>query len=297
MPSNERLSEFAAVVAAGSISAAARALGLERATLSRRMSGLEADLGVLLFHRSTGHLRLTSAGKELSGRARRIVADADEAWSAVRRMDDVPRGVLRVSTVGDALDELLLNFVADFPEVHIEVIETSRVVDLIAESIDVAVRFGPVRDGNLIVRRIGEIKRIVVASPTYLKQHGCPASPKDLSDHHCIVGFSDGAPAKTWPLREGGRVPVAGRVAHNDLRLPRAAALASIGLALLTTSLARDDIRDGTLIPVLPEVVGDSVAVSLVFPEREYLDPKVRVFVDRAIPVLKSAYGDAQHQD
>jgi DNA-binding transcriptional LysR family regulator len=198
-----------------------------------------------------------------------------------------------VSTVGDALDDLLVEFVADFPEVSLEVIETSRVVNLVAEGIDVAVRFGPIRDVNLVARHIADIKRVVVAAPQYLDQYGEPECPEDLTAHHCIVGFAaDGGPAKSWPLRDGARIPVAGRVAQNGVRLARAAALGGLGLALLTKPFVRDDVSSGALRVVLPDLVGDSVAVSIVFPERDYLAPKVREFVNRAVPVLKAAYAD-----
>ncbi|MEO0603889.1 MAG: LysR family transcriptional regulator [Myxococcota bacterium] len=287
MPSHDRLAEFAAVAMARSISEAARSLGIERATLSRRMSGLEAELGVRLLHRSTSRLALTPAGEELSRRASRIVADAEEAWSAVRRMDDVPRGVLRVSTVGDVLDDLLIAYVLDFPEVRIELVETPRQVGLVAENIDVAVRFGPVTEGDLIVRRVdARVDRIVVASPDYLKRHGEPETPADLVDLECVGGKS-----ATWPLRTGGRVSVTGRLGANGSRLMRKAACAGVGLAFLPIPIIHDELSSGALVPVLRHAIGDTVDVSIVFADREYMDPKVRVFIDRAVLVLEAAYG------
>lgn len=287
MPSSERLTEFAAVASAQSISSAARALGIQRASLSRRISALEAELGVRLLHRSTSRLVLTPAGEELSRRAGRLVAEMEEAWSAVRRMDDVPRGVLRVSTVGDALDELLISFVQDFPEVRIELVDTWRPVGLIAEGVDVAVRHGTVKDNNLIVRRVNAVvERIVVASPDYLQRHGTPTSPDDLVAHQCIGGSQT-----TWPLRAGGRVPVGGRLNATSSRLLQKAVVAAVGLAFLPVPLIRDALNSGALVPVMPEVIGDSLGVSIVFADRKYIDPKVRVFIDRAVPALEAAYG------
>lgn len=287
MPSNDRLTEFVAVADARSISAAARTLGMERATLSRRMSSLEAELGVRLLHRSTSRLVLTPAGEELRRRAGRIVSDAEEAWSAVRRMDDVPRGVLRVSSVGDVLDELLIQYVLDFPEVRIELVETPRPVDLVSENIDVAVRFGPVTDVDLVARRINAgVDRIVVASTTYLERHGRPSSADDLADHECM-----GKKGTTWPLRAGGRVPVAGRLGATQSRLIHKAARAGLGLAFLPVPMVHDDLVSGALVHVLPDVVGDTARVSIVFADREYIEPKVRVFIDRAVVALEAAYG------
>lgn len=295
MPSSERLSEFAAVVAAGSISAAARELDLPRATLSRRISGLEAELGVRLLHRSTRRLVLTPAGEELSRRARRIVADASAAWDAVRRLDDVPRGLLRVSTTGSVLDELFVQFVAEFPEVDLEVRETTRHVDLIGEGVDVAVRFGTVRDPNLIVRKVASGRRVVVGSPDYLRRRGHPADPAELREHDCVVDFGgDFAPRRTWPLLAGGAVEVTGPLAGNATRLLAQAARSGLGLALLPWPLVADDVRSGALIVVLESSVGADASASLVYADREYIDPKVRVFVDRAVPVLEAAFGEVR---
>lgn len=286
MPSNDRLTEFAVVAADGSISGAARTLGVERATLSRRMSHLEAELGVRLLHRSTSRLVLTPAGEELSRRARRIAVDAAEAWNAVRRMDDVPRGLLRVSVVGDVLDELLIDYVAEFPEVELEIVDSPRPLGLVSERIDVAVRIGPVRDLDLIVRRVdARIDRLLVASPEYLERHGQPSSSDELSEHRCIVCL-DG----TWPTRSGGVLPVAGRVRTNELRLMLAGARAGVGIAFLPAPYIRDELRSGRLVPVLPDVMGDTAQVSVVFADRQYIEPKVREFIDRAVPILEAAF-------
>ncbi len=287
MPSADRLTEFAAVAEAASISGAARVLGVERATLSRRISSLEAELGVRLLHRSTSRLVLTPAGEELSRRARNIAVDAAEAWSAVRRMDDVPRGLLRGSTVGDVLDELFVDYVMEFPEVQLEIIDTARPIGLVTERIDVALRIGPVFDPDLIVRRVGAtIDRVVVASPEYLSRHGEPASPDELAQHRCVACLE-----AIWPLRSGGGVQVEGRFRTNELRLMVAGALAGVGLAFLPVPHIRDELASGALVPVLEDSIGDTAQVSVVFADRQYIEPKVREFIDRAVPVVEAAYG------
>ena len=290
MPSTDRLNEFAEVVAAGSISGAARALGLPRATLSRRLSALEAELSVRLLHRGTRRLVLTPAGEELYRRARRIVADADEAWAAVRRLDDIPRGLLRVTVSGVRLPKLFTEFLRDYPEVQLEVRATTRHVDLVAEGVDVAVRFGEVKDPNLIVRRLLMDRLIVVGSPTYLELRGRPRHAAELAQHDCIVGFAgEWAPTRTWPLRAGGTVRVGGRLAGNDIGLMRAAARDDLGLALLASGLIASDLEAGRLVAVLEDTVGADTPVSIVYADREYIEPKVRVFVDRAVQVLTAA--------
>ena len=288
MPSPERLAEFAAVVAAGSISSAARSLGVPRATLSRRMSGLEEELGVRLLHRTSRRMVLTPAGEELHRRARRLVADTLEAWAAVRRLDEVPRGLLRVSTTSRFLDQLIVAYLEEFPEVQIEVRSTTRHVDLIGEGVDVALRFGLVRDPNLIVRKVAAGKCHVMASPAYLALHGTPRQARDLASHTCLVGFAgDFSPQRSWPLLGGGGVQVGGRLAANDLEVLAAAARAGVGLALLPDAAVAASVESGDLIVVLEGVVEADASISLVYADREFIDPKVRVFVDRAVVLLR----------
>ena len=271
----------------GSISEAARIMGVPRATLSRRMAGLEADLGVRLILRRTTKLALTHAGEELLRRAQRIVADADEAWDAVRRLDDTPRGLLRVSLTGSHFSKLFTEFLSEFPEVRLEVQSTTQHVDLLSEGVDVAMRIGPVQDQNLIARRLHTDRLVVVASPEYLAQSGTLKRAADLSKHTCIMGFSGGwTPNTTWPLWKGGTVSVSGRLSGNDIGLVRAAAIEGLGCALIASAIVAEDIEAGRLVPVLLDQVGAELPISLVFADREFIDPKVREFVDRAVQVI-----------
>ena len=247
------------------------------------MAALEADLGVLLILRRTTRLVLTHAGEELHRRASRIVADADEAWRAVRRMDDTPRGMLRVSVTGPHFLKLFIDFLCEFPEVRIEVQSTPRHVDLLAEGVDVAIRIGPVKDQDLIAKRLHTDRLIVVAAPDFLERVGTPKSAKDLSKQSCIVGvFGDWTQSVKWPLWSGGEIKVGGRLAANDIELVKEAAIGGLGFALIASAVVADDVRKGRLVPVLTDQVGAELPVSLVYADREYIDPKVREFVDRA---------------
>jgi DNA-binding transcriptional LysR family regulator len=287
MLSTDRLREFVAVVDQQSISAGARKLGVPRATLSRRITALETDLSVRLMHRNTRRLVMTEAGQELYRRARRIVSDTDAAWAAVQRLDDVPRGLLRVSVASVFNPQLFIDFVRDYPEVELEVRVDTRHVDLVAEGIDVAVRFGPVDDAALIVRRLWVGDSIAVASPSYLARHGEPSQPKQLADHECIVGFAGTwAPRRAWPRIGGGEVAVGGRLTGNDVGLARDAAVAGLGIALLPRIIVADQLRDGSLVHVLRNMVGRDDPASIVYADREFIEPKVRAFVDRAAELL-----------
>ena len=283
--SADRLFEFMSVVDEGSISAAARAIGLPRATLSRRMSGLEAELGVRLLHRGTRRLVLTPAGEELYGRARRVVADTEAAWAAVRQLDDVPRGPLRVSVpdLRAATSELFIDFARDYPEVRLEVSASSRHVDLLAEGIDVAVRFGPIDDPSLIARRIWTSRTLAVAAPSYLKARGEPRVADDLAAHDCIVGFGGAAtPLHKWPTRDGGTVAVHMRFASAGLGLRIDAALQGLGIALLPEDPIRHHLAEGRLRAVLTDIIGAESPANLVFVDREFVPAQVRVFIERA---------------
>lgn len=287
MPSIDRMREFLEIANSRSISAAARTLNLPRATLSRRLSGLEADLGVRLLHRRTTRLTLTAAGEELRLHAAKIVADADAAWSAVQRLDDTPRGLLRVSLTGAFFKKLFIDFLCDFPEVRLEVLSTTRHVDLIAEGVDVAMRIGPVKDQNLIAKRIASDRLLAVASSDYLKGRGVPEAAADLESHNCLVGFAgDWSPSRSWPLLNGGSVQVSGRLAANELDLLKTSAVEGHGIALLPSAVAAAELEAGQLVPVLPDLVGAEIPISLVYADREFIDPKVRIFVDRAAEVM-----------
>jgi DNA-binding transcriptional LysR family regulator len=285
MLSSDRLLEFVTVVDEGSISSAARKLGIPRATVSRRLTGLEEELGVRLLLRSTRSLAVTTAGAELAQRARRVIADVDATWEAVRRLDDQPRGLLRVSLPpGTAYSKLLTDYAAAYPEVRLEVTTTTRHVDLRAEGIDVALRFGQVRDSTLIARRLWNARSGAVASPAYLDARGRPNEPPDLADHACLVGFT-GAwhPAQSWPLRDGGTVKVNSSFTSNEILFLLDAAVAGLGVTVLPEMLVADLIAEERLERVLPGIVGSESPASVVYPERRFLSAAVRTFVDRVV--------------
>ncbi|MGK0360023.1 MAG: DNA-binding transcriptional LysR family regulator [Bradymonadia bacterium] len=283
----EDFDAFVAIVDAGSISAAARALGVPRATLSRQLARLEDRLGVRLLTRTTRALVSTPAGEALYPRARRLLAAATEAVDVVQRLDDVPRGRLRVSCAPaqmPLLGMLIGEFIQAFPEVQVEVETGTRFVDLITEQVDVALRGGVVREPNLIARRLLSTDLLAVASPAYLERAGTPMRPVDLRAHACLQGFQAGArPATAWPLSGGGKIRVDGPLVSNDLMVLLGATLTGLGVALLPRALVATRVAEGALVPVLDGQVGIEVSLSLVWVERALLDAKVRAFIDMAV--------------
>ena len=283
----EDFDAFVAIVEAGSISEGARVLGMPRATLSRQLGRLEERLGTRLLHRSTRRMVPTPAGDTLYARARGLLEAAQAAVESVQRLDDVPRGPFRVSAAPvqtPVLGELIAEFVQTYPAVSVQLETTTRHVDLVAEHVDVALRAGVVRAPSLIARPLVRTELMAVASPAYLQNRGTPAKVSELVDHACMGGFDAGArPGNTWPLLGGGATPISGPLVTNDMMALRGAATAGLGIALLPDLLVDAALRSGELVPVLPGVVGVRTSLSLVWVEREFIDPKVRAFVEFAV--------------
>lgn len=287
MEPSEGFEGFVAAYEAGSISGGARELGVPRATLSRQITRLEKRLGVRLVHRDTRRFEPTEAGQTLYTRARRIVVESREAVHSVRRCDGKPRGVLRLSvppSAESALAQMLIAFSEQFPEVRLQVQATTEHVDLRSGRFDVALRAGVIKDPDLIARVLLRSRSVLVGAPEYLARVGKPEDVGDLAEHRLLVGFAAGAqPARSWPLLDGGDVEVEPHLASNDLGLLREAARAGQGLALIPTLLVNRALESGELETLLEDEIGERSVLALVYPERDYLLPKVRAFVDHVV--------------
>ena len=287
--STEGFEAFVRIVHHGSISAAARALGMPRETLGRQLARLEDRLGVRLLHRGPRRLVLTPAGQTLFARAEPLVAAAREAEAAVRALDDVPRGRLRVSvpggTGGATIMPLVLGYMQRHPEVRVELLATNRYVDLIAESVDVALRAARTLEPSLIARRLWRSALIAVATPAYLERHGRPATLADLAGHRCIVGMAGAErPAPAWPLLDGGELPITDPwLVCNAIDAQVFAVRAGAGIGVMPRALVERALARGHLEPILPDRIGGEMAMSVVYVERAFMPPKVRAFVDHAV--------------
>lgn len=274
------LEELVAIVEHGSLSAASRALGIPRPTLSRRLDRLEQELGVRLVHRTTRRLTLTREGEVLFDRARHLVRGIHEAVDEVRRLDGTPRGLLRVAVPSEmpaVSAAWLAEFLELYPEVQVEWVAIAGEVDLRAE-FDVALRSDAGPDPSLVARTIVRNRRIAVASPRHIDRLGVPTLAT-LATHPLIRGVEDGRAVDTWPLRAGGRVRVSGRLVANQQGMRIEAARLGLGVALVTDRIVADDLAEGRLVHVAPDI-GRDERVSLVYADRRFLDPKVRAFVD-----------------
>lgn len=282
-PSADRLVEFVTVIREGSISRAARVLDVPRATLSRRMNGLERELGVRLLQRKSRPMRLTPAGDALFARANRIVQDTRSAWEAVRMHDGVPRGLLRVSLPpsAPAIHDYIVAFIATYPEVELVVSVDARHVDLQAEGVDVAIRVGKVRHESVIVRRIWACPVWAVATPAYLAERGHPRDLADLAEHACITTFDgEGVHLPRWPTTGGGAVDVVSRLVCGDIALIERAVRGGLGIAMFPEDLIWDALHSGELVRVLPDRLRGDASASAVYADREYVLPQMRAFID-----------------
>lgn len=274
---------FARTVEAKSLSRAAAELRVPRATLGRRLARLEERLGTRLLRRTTRSLTLTDAG-EMFYRHARIVLDAvSQAQASVQMAEDVIRGDLRVSVppmMDDSLSTMITTFAKKHPQVRVQVDVSTRLVDLLRDGYDVALRASAELHPGLIARTLARQQSIAVASPEYLALMGTPRKLKDLRNHRCLTGFARGElPQSSWPA---GRsvIRVDGSFSSNDLRLVREAAVRGLGIAMIPAIVLGNLVETGALVQVLPGILEAETRISIVYVEREFVPPHVRAFVD-----------------
>jgi len=290
---NDRALEMTTLVAAvehGGFSAAARLLGVTPSAVSKTISRLEARLGVRLLNRTTRRLTATPEGESLVARGRHILAELDEAEQEATRARGAPRGLLRLhSLVAFGLHQLppvLPEFLRRYPEVSIELSISDRVVDLVEEGGDLAVRSGRLADSSLVARRICETERVICAAPSYLKRHGTPRKPEDLLRHSCVV-ISGHPQLRRWPFddagsREGIRtIEVSGSIAANNAENVLQMALLGVGVVRLGELVTAEHIRAGRLVPILTDRHHvEPLPLHAVYPQSRLRSPKVAAMVD-----------------
>lgn len=279
-----RVSAFVRVVQDGSFTAAARTLGLPKSSISRSVAQLEQDLGIRLLHRTTRQLHLTDAGAAFYERVSRALGDIDEATNAAADTQVDLSGVVRVTAPVDlgvwSLASIVARFVRKHPKIRVELSLTGRVVDLVAEGVDLAVRAGPLRDSSLIARRVGELQSVAYASPRYVARRGQPKELQDLARHDCVL-FRSTSGRAVWDMsREDGAsasVEVTGLVAADDMSFVRKAVLAGSGIGLLPTFLCARAELTGRLVRVLPEWEVNGAVLHLAYPSARFVPQRVIV--------------------
>lgn len=285
---------FVKVVETGSFTSASRALGVPKATLSRKLQDLERRLGATLVKRTTRRLGLTEAGQIYYEHSARIARELDEAESAVTQHNGTPRGWLRFTAPyalgSDSIGPLLPEFMARYPDLRVEANLTNDRLDLIASDMDVAIRVGALEDSTLSARKLTEIRTSLYASPDYLARHGAPLEPNDLRHHRAICSSKQRFGNRwAWQLTDGLEqieVPVAPVMIANDPTSMLHALVGGIGLALAADPFGTVGVAGGQLRVILPAWRGPTYELNAVFPPGRMHSPKVRVFVDFLIERL-----------
>lgn len=280
---------FARVVEHGSFTAAGRAAGLTTSRVSRRIADLEGRLGVRLLHRTTRKLALTPIGEQYYQHCRALVSEAEAAAEVVEQVQAVPRGRVRVTcpalTAQSVLGPIVTDFMRQCPEVRVSLAASDRVVDLIDEGFDVAIRFRalPLEDSSLVARTIGESRAFLVASPTLLEGYGRPALPADLARFPSL-GKSRHDAGYVWQLTgehgENAAIPYRPRLDSDDWLVLKHAALAGLGLVAMPDEMCQADIDAGRLEIALPDWRLPGSSLHIVYPSRRGLIPAVRAFID-----------------
>ena len=275
---------FARVVQAGSFTAAARALDMPKSSVSKKVADLEERLGTRLLQRTTRKLGLTDAGRIYFERSARILSELEEADQAVAELQAAPRGLLRVTVPLSfgVLGPSVASFLAAHPDAKVEIVCTDRRLDLVQDGFDLAVRAGPLEDSSLVAKKIGVIKRVLVAAPAYLRKHGAPRTPEELGEHVSIA-FGGGSAPSLWALEFGDKrkdVRVSPRYVVNDFEMMLDAARGGVGIAWVLDFLAASDLRAKKLHAVLPDWCSVATPVHAIYPTARHLSPKVVRFVE-----------------
>lgn len=294
----DRLSELqtlVAIVDTGSLAAAARRLGRSPPSITRDLADLERRIGVSLVERSTRSCRPTPAGIRLAGDARQLLSGYEEAIRQAAGEATTTRGSVRMTAPiifgRRHVAPLVTDFLDTHPEVSIDLQLDDRTVDLTGEEIDLAVRIGHLADSSLIARTVGELRRVVVASPAYLEARGTPARPEDLVDHELVRHTNCGASAP-WTFRgKDGRlidVPVSARFTVNQPETAVAAACDGRGVVSALSHQVDADLRAGRLVRILKDFEPDALPVSIVWPESRRSWRRIRLLVDHLVKGLSA---------
>jgi len=295
MDKYQEMRVFAAVADAGSFVAAADALDISKAAVSRYVSEVEQRLGVRLMHRTTRRLSLTPEGEVFLARSREIIASIDDSEREISTRSESASGLLKLSVPVSFgikhLAGLWSEFLQAHPQVSLDVQLADRVIDLVDEGFDVAVRIARLPDSSLVSRKLATTRLVLCASPKYLKARGVPKHPSDLAEHD-ILGYSLLAAGDTWHFT-GTKGPVTVKVRPrlwtNNGDTCVAAAVRGAGIQLQPTFLVADELASGKLVEVLPKFRASELGIYAVYPTRKFVLPKVRVLLEFLSAKLQDA--------
>jgi DNA-binding transcriptional LysR family regulator len=291
------MTTFVRIVEAGSLTSAAELLGSSLTSVVRSLSGLEQTVGVRLLNRTTRRIALTDEGREYFERCRRLLAEIDEAEAALsaRRMNPSGKIVITAPVMFGRLHvaPTVTTFLGAYPEMRAELFLLDRIVDLLEEGIDVAIRIGPLPDSSLVAIPLGSTRIVVCASPEFLGRHGVPALPADLARHSCIDFTGLSSNNDEWEFQHDGlaqriRIQPILRTNQGDSALD--ACTSGLGCGRFLAYQPHKLLLSGKLVRVLKEYEPAPLPVNLVYPHSRLMSPRVRTFVDWAVPRLRELF-------
>ncbi|CAK7074250.1 MAG: HTH-type transcriptional regulator DmlR [Citrobacter freundii] len=283
----EYMNIFVQVVEQGGFARAADVLHLHRPAVTKAIQHLEDDLGAKLLNRTTRKVSLTEEGDAFYQRTKILLSDVDDIMASFSPTRP-PRGKLRVnaplSLAHSVLVPALKDFQSRYPDIEMVLTSTDRRIDMLAEGIDCMIRIGELQDSSLISRRLGEVKMVTCASPDYLQQHGVPQTPEDLSRHQALNFFSERhREALEWTFVNRGKTESftpAGRISVDNSDILLTGCLSGLGIIRGVHAVLAPYLQSGQLVEVLADYTGESKPVSVLYPDRRHLAPRVRVFID-----------------
>ncbi len=291
----KQIETFAAVATKGSLTAAARAEGVAPAVIGRRIDGLEERLGVKLLVRTTRKISLTHEGSAFLEDCQRLLADLANAEASVSAGGVKASGHLRITAPAGFgrrhVAPLVPGFIAQHPDVSLSLNLSDRVVDIVNESYDCAVRVGDLPDSSLVSVRLADNRRLCVATPEYLRRAGTPKTPAELAQHHCLTLSSDASQTRGWAFVVDGEVThlrPSGRLDCSDGQVLHDWCLGGLGIAWRSTWEVESEIAAGRLVAVLEDFAAPPNGIYAVFPQRKHLPLRVRLWID----FIKHSYGD-----
>ena len=294
----KQIESFVSVAAKGSLTAAALAEGVAPAVIGRRIDALEERLGVKLLVRTTRRITLTHEGSAFLEDCQRVLTDLGNAEASVSAGGVKASGFLRITAPGGFgrrhVAPLVPRFIALHPDVSVSLNLSDRVVDIVNESVDCAVRVGDLPDSSLVSVRLADNRRLCVATPAYLKRAGTPQHPSDLARHECLTLSSDASQTRGWAFSVDGAVThlrPSGRVDCSDGQVLHDWCVAGLGIAWRSTWEVEHEVAAGLLESVLDEFAAPPNGIYAVFPQRKHLPLRVRLWID----FLKHSYGDAAY--
>ena len=287
------LRAFVKVVELGSFSEAGRSLRLSRSAISKYIADLERDLGVQLIHRTTRRVSPTENGQIYFERTLSVLAELDAADQAVAHLQSTPRGLLRVNAPMSfgtiRLGPLIADFMAQYPDLQIQLVLSDEHVDPVQGGLDVTLRIAELDSSSLLARKLADVDRVICASPAYFKKHGTPSHPDDLRNHQCLTyGFL--STGNQWKLSgaDGDHwIAPPWTLCANNAEVLRDAAVKGRGIAVLPVFLAEDELKSGALVPCLGDYKPPQLSLYAIYPPTRHLSVKVRLFIDFLIERIR----------